>query len=174
MTVDRQPEMVYVLNTLVEEALRIKRANTPDRSSLSYLTNIETVVRPPYGPDDTEMLLLLKRPALALWPVGLGRGEQMSGERRFRFKVRWIGLVDATSAENGQDRALCLLDDLYRMMTANPGRDRPSGSANANPYGVGTSDQGELAIVMGYENAQENQLVVLFDGLFDIDLRSPW
>lgn len=160
--------------TLVEEAKRIKRANVPSRSTIAYLTNIESVSRPPYSPEATEMLLLLKRPALAIWPVGLGGGEQMSGERRFKFKVRMIGLVDATDPENGQDRALAFLDDVYRMMVTNPGREHPSGISATNVYGINTSDQGELAIVIAYEKAQENQLVCLFDGMFDIDLRAPW
>lgn len=174
MTVERIPETVYVLQTLAEEAKLISRGNTPRGSSIAYLNNVAKVIRPSFAPDDLGSLLTIPRPGLALWPTGLGNGEQMTGERRWHMKVRWVGLVDATTPENGQDRVLGLLDDVYRMMTSNPGREHPSAIQSANPYGIHTSDQGEMAILIDYAMAQENQLVCFFDGLFDIEMRSPW
>lgn len=177
MAVEKVPETLYILRTLKEEANRIKRANAPLDGRELYLTDVQMVMRPSFHHEDIGAILEVKRPCLLLWPVGIQPGTSAPhtfNMRRNNFIVRWVGCVDATSEDNAQDRAIILLDDLYRMMIVNGQRNRPSSpGGTANPYGVGTADSGAMPVSFQFWK-NENTFIGMVEAQFAIEFNSPF
>ena len=168
MAVANRAEVIYILETLVQEIKNI----TP--ASQDWFTEVKNVFLPSFHwSDDVGILAQTPRPCVMIWCAGIGQASKghTFGERRMFMRTVIVGVTDTPHKNQAQNAMLSLWDDVHRTITKNQARTFPSTPAT-NEYGVVTADAPGTSSNFEVRQTAQNRNVGIFVSGYDIEYRS--
>lgn len=158
---------VYVMRSLIAELKTVNK-------SAGYLTDVKTVKRPDYSPDDAEWMTALaeEAPAILVWlsEESDQSGRANTGSDRPTLRVYIMGVVkQPTGVQEGLQN---LAVDVRRIMRQNPGRTFP-GATSTNLHGVGTLPGGSRTFDFIYKKLSNSTTAGVFESWWDIEYQFP-